>query len=105
MAWMRPRVALVEGETPSPLQRLLVVADSASGLAVVLDPDRSTFINADLIVTVPPAPARRSRGSGAPLGCAGRHRRLAAELPRRTALEVTFRRHVDHDPATGYVYR
>ena len=40
MAWT-PAVALVEGETPSPLQRLLVVADSASGLAVVLDPTRT----------------------------------------------------------------
>jgi Thioesterase-like superfamily len=56
MAWMRPRVALVEGETPSPLQRLLVVADSASGLAVVIDPDRHTFINADLTVAVHRAP-------------------------------------------------
>jgi hypothetical protein len=53
---MRPRVALVEGETPSPLQRLLVVADSASGLAVVIDPDRHTFINADLTVAVHRAP-------------------------------------------------
>jgi acyl-CoA thioesterase len=55
-AWMRPRVALVEGETPSPLQRLLAVADSASGLAVVLDPTRYTFVNADLTVAVHRAP-------------------------------------------------
>jgi hypothetical protein len=56
MAWMRPRVTLVEGETLSPLQRLLVVADSASGLAVVLEPDRYTFVNADLTVAVHRAP-------------------------------------------------
>jgi len=57
MAWMRPRVALVEGERASPLQRLLVVADSASGLAVVLDPARHTFVNADLTVAVHRLPA------------------------------------------------
>jgi hypothetical protein len=51
-AWMRSRVSLVAGETPSPLQRLLVVADSASGVAVVLDPTRYTFVNADLTVAV-----------------------------------------------------
>src|SRR2546425_1143298 len=51
-AWMRPRVPLVAGEVPSPLQRLLVAADSASGLAVVLDHTRYTFVNADLTVAV-----------------------------------------------------
>src|SRR3989454_401235 len=51
-AWMRPRVPLVAGEVPSPLQRLLVAADSASGLAVVLDHTRYTFVNAHLTVTV-----------------------------------------------------
>lgn len=56
MAWMRPRVALVEGEAPSPVQRLLVVADSASGLAVVLEPARYTFLNADLTVSIHRAP-------------------------------------------------
>src|SRR5207244_12707067 len=55
-AWMRPRVPLVAGEVPSPLQRLLVAADSASGLAVVLDHTRYTFVNADLPVAVPRSP-------------------------------------------------
>ena len=50
IAWMRPRVALVEGEATSPLQRLLIVADSASGVAVVLEPAHHTFVNADLTV-------------------------------------------------------
>ena len=50
--WMRPRVALVHGESPSPLQRLLTVADSASGVAVVLEPAHHTFVNADLTVSV-----------------------------------------------------
>jgi hypothetical protein len=52
IAWMRPRVALVEGEATSPLQRLLIVADSASGVAVVLEPSHHTFVNADLTVAI-----------------------------------------------------
>jgi hypothetical protein len=51
-AWMRPCVALVEGETLSPLQRLMTAVDSASGIAVVLDPMQHTFVNADLTVAV-----------------------------------------------------
>jgi hypothetical protein len=56
IAWMRPRVALVEGETVSPLQRLMTVVDSASGLAVVLEPAHHTFVNADLTVAIHRAP-------------------------------------------------
>jgi hypothetical protein len=51
-AWMRPRVALVEGEDSSALQRLLIVADSASGIAVVVEPAHHTFVNADLTVSI-----------------------------------------------------
>jgi Thioesterase-like superfamily len=50
--WMRSRVPLVAGESPSPLQRLLILADTASGVAVVLDYTRYTFVNADLTVAV-----------------------------------------------------
>jgi hypothetical protein len=50
--WIRARVALVAGETPSPLQRVLIAADSGNGVAVVLDPRRFTFVNADLTVYV-----------------------------------------------------
>jgi hypothetical protein len=46
-AWLRSRVPLVAGESPSPLQRLLIVADSASGVAVVLDQKRHSWVNAD----------------------------------------------------------
>jgi hypothetical protein len=48
--WIRARVPLVAGETPSPLQRVLIAADSGNGVAVVLDPTRYTFVNADLTV-------------------------------------------------------
>jgi hypothetical protein len=51
-AWMRLRVPLVAGETVSPVQQLLVMADSASGIAVVLDHARYTFVNADLTVSI-----------------------------------------------------
>ena len=51
-AWMRPRVQLVQGEATSPLQRLMILADSASGIAVVLEHARYTFVNADLTVAV-----------------------------------------------------
>ena len=51
-AWMRPRAPLVAGEDTSPVQRVLIVADSASGLAVVLDPKRDSWVNADLTVVL-----------------------------------------------------
>jgi hypothetical protein len=50
--WFRSRVALVDGESPSPLQRVMIAADSGNGVAVVLDPRRYTFVNADLTVYV-----------------------------------------------------
>jgi hypothetical protein len=46
--WTRLRVPLVAGEPPTPLQRLLVMADAASGIAAVLDWSTHTFVNVDL---------------------------------------------------------
>lgn len=54
--WMRARVPLLPDEPISPVQRLLVMADSASGIAVVLDPKRHLFMNADLTVALHRAP-------------------------------------------------
>lgn len=48
--WIRSRVALVEGEPTSPLQHVMIAADSGNGVAVVLDPARYSFANADLTV-------------------------------------------------------
>lgn len=48
--WIRTRVPLVLGEAPSPLARVMISADSGNGVAVVLDPARYTFVNADLTV-------------------------------------------------------
>lgn len=51
--WMRQRVPLVLGETPSPAQRILMMADSGSGVGAMLDPARLVpFINADLNVSL-----------------------------------------------------
>jgi hypothetical protein len=52
IAWMRPLVPLVEGEPLSPIQRLMTAVDSASGVAVVLEVGRHTFVNADLTVAL-----------------------------------------------------
>lgn len=46
--WTRLRVALVAGEPVTPLQRLLVMADAASGVSAVLDWTAYTFVNVDL---------------------------------------------------------
>ncbi|SFQ55942.1 Acyl-CoA thioesterase [Amycolatopsis arida] len=54
--WARQRVALVDGEKPSGLQRLLTIADSASGVSARLDPGRWLLINAELTVHVHRAP-------------------------------------------------
>jgi len=48
--WMRMRVPLVEGEEPSPLQRVLAAADSGNGVSAALDWRTHLFINTDLSV-------------------------------------------------------
>ncbi len=55
--WMRPRIPLVEGEEPTPLQRVLVAADSGNGVSATLDWPEHLFINTDLSVHLlrPPA--------------------------------------------------
>jgi hypothetical protein len=47
-AWTRLRVPLVAGEEPTPLERLLVMADAASGISAALDWATWMFINVDL---------------------------------------------------------
>ena len=55
--WMRTRIPLIPRETPSPLQRVMIAADSGSGVAVVVDAMQSTFINADVDVALHRPPA------------------------------------------------
>lgn len=50
--WARQRVPLVDGEKPSPLQRLFTVADSGSGVSNELHPHQWWFINSELTVHV-----------------------------------------------------
>jgi len=47
-AWTRLRVPVVADEPASPLERLLVMADAASGISHVLDWTRWVFINVEL---------------------------------------------------------
>ncbi|MBK5305645.1 MAG: thioesterase family protein [Frankiaceae bacterium] len=49
-AWARTRVTVVPDEPLSPLQRVLVVADSGSGISSELDLRRWLFINPELTV-------------------------------------------------------
>jgi hypothetical protein len=51
-AWMRMRVPLIEGEEPSALDRLLVVADSGNGISSPLELERYLFTNVDVSVAV-----------------------------------------------------
>jgi hypothetical protein len=51
-AWMRQRVPLVPDALPSPLERVLIAADSASGVSAAIDDRFQSAINADLTVAV-----------------------------------------------------
>jgi hypothetical protein len=55
--WLRMRVPLIEGERPSPLQRVLAAADSGNGISATLDFRRYVFINVDLTVHLNRMPA------------------------------------------------
>jgi Thioesterase-like superfamily len=56
-AWARQLVPLVEGEAPSPLQRLAVVADSGNGAAAPFDLREWLFVNTELTLHLHRAPA------------------------------------------------
>jgi hypothetical protein len=55
--WLRMRHPLLPGEEPSPLTRVLIVADSGNGVSAVLDYRRYLFVNPDLTVHVQREPA------------------------------------------------
>lgn len=50
--WFRMRHPLVEGEAPSPWQRVAVAADSGNGVSAVLDYRRYLFVNSDLTINL-----------------------------------------------------
>jgi hypothetical protein len=51
-AWMRQRMPLVAGTPTSPLERVLVAADSGSGVSAAIEHARVSAINADLCVSL-----------------------------------------------------
>ncbi|GAA4858304.1 thioesterase family protein [Actinomycetospora straminea] len=55
-AWGRLRVPVVEGEEPTPWQRLASIADSTNGAAARLDLNDWLFVNTDLTLHVHRAP-------------------------------------------------
>lgn len=50
--WFRMRHLLLEGEVPSPYQRVAVAADSGNGVSAVLDYERYSFVNSDLTINL-----------------------------------------------------
>jgi acyl-Coa thioesterase superfamily protein/acyl-CoA thioesterase superfamily protein len=48
--WLRQRVPLLAGETPSPFQRAALVADCGNGVSAAVDLAHFSFVNADLSV-------------------------------------------------------
>lgn len=54
--WFRLSAQLVEGEEPSPVQRVVAMADSANGISSVAGMDELLFINTDLTVHLLRAP-------------------------------------------------
>lgn len=55
--WLRMLHPLVEGEEPTPLQRVLIAADVGNGVSSVLDYRRFVFINVELTVHLERMPA------------------------------------------------
>jgi hypothetical protein len=48
--WFRLRHPLLDGEAPSPYQRVAVAADSGNGISAVLDFQQYSFVNSDLTI-------------------------------------------------------
>lgn len=55
--WTRLGVGLVDGEEPDPIERLVAVADSASGISAVANPRDLVFVNTDLTLHLTREPA------------------------------------------------
>lgn len=50
--WFRLRRPLIEGESPTPIERVAVAADSGNGISAILDFSRYVFVNSDLTVNL-----------------------------------------------------
>ncbi|MGK2882074.1 MAG: thioesterase family protein [Mycobacterium sp.] len=62
VSWVTPQVQLVEGETPTLLQNLTMVVDSANGIGAMLDTDSFVFMNTDTVVHLHRLPTGRDIG-------------------------------------------
>jgi len=51
-AWFRLRMPVVEGEEPSPVQRVAAFSDFGNGISMVLHPAEHLFINPDVTVYI-----------------------------------------------------
>jgi hypothetical protein len=56
-AWFRPRLPLVAGEEPGPIERVLLAADAGNGVSATLPWERFLFVNTDLTVHLSRLPA------------------------------------------------
>jgi hypothetical protein len=90
-AWARPRIPLITGETPSGLQRAVLVADSGNGISAALDWDRWSFVNVDLTVHL----SRSIRGEWVLLDARTRYE------PEGTGLATSVLHDVDGVVGTG----
>src|SRR5260370_4928646 len=79
-AWFRLTRPIVAGEEPSPLMRVMAVADFANGISSLLDPPQWSFINTDLTLSCHRHPAadsvalhRQTVLSGTGIGCTLSH--------------------------------
>jgi acyl-CoA thioesterase len=50
--WFRLQHPLIEGQTPSPYQRVAVAADSGNGISAILDISAYMFVNSDLTINL-----------------------------------------------------
>lgn len=71
--WMRPRVALIESEPSTALQRVMICADAGHGVGTALDISRWSFVNPDTSVHLHRLPVdewlgMRARTYSEPLG-------------------------------------
>jgi hypothetical protein len=56
-AWIRAKMPLVAGETPSPMVQVFSVIDAANGISAYLEPTAVTWMNMDMTVHLHRSPA------------------------------------------------
>src|SRR5439155_139802 len=94
-AWMRQRVPLVPGAPPSPLERVLIAADSGSGVSAAMDLRRRHVVlrhrRADAVRPAVRRGSERLRGDRLERGVPRSRAGVDDERPRRGAVAVPAR--------------